>query len=228
MMKNYYKYLTILGLLLFSVLVASRNASAETVIADSANMLTADEIQELQNYCDTILKLHDTSVYIVTSKKIGADDDYKDYMSQIEKDNNTPKNMVLLFVSTKDNTPFCQILGHGKAKNYMTQDRCDTIIKRMQNSLADKDYFSALKIFCQETQRYLNKTPKFDNFFFHPVPQLIFSLFLSIAIIFFMARNTAGKTTADNHLRLNCQHPKLLGEIDHFSHTTVSRVKNDI
>ncbi len=228
MMKNCYKYLTLLGLFLFSVLAVSRNASADTVIADSANMLTANEIQELQNYCDTILKLHDTSIYIVTSKKIGADDNYKDYMNQIVKDNNTPKNMVLLFVSTKEDTPFCQILGNGKAHNYMIQDRCDTIIKRMHSSLADKDYFSALKTFCQETQRYMNKTPKFDNFFFHPVPQLIFSLFLSIAIIFFMTRSPAGKTTTDNHLRLNCQHSKLLGEIDHFSHTTVSRVKKEI
>lgn len=225
MMKNCCRYLTILGLFLFSILAVSRNASADTVIADSANTLTTDEIQELQNYCDTILKLHDTSVYIVTSKKIGADDDYKDYMNQIKNNSDTPENMVLLFVSTKDKTPFCQILGNGKAKTYMTQDRCDTIIKRMQGNLTDKDYYSAFKTFCQESQRYMSKTPKFDNFFFHPVPQLIFSLFLSIMIIFFMARNTAGKTTADNHLRLNCQNPKLLGRIDHFSHTTVSRVK---
>jgi len=228
MMKNFCRFLTVLGLFLFSILAVSHNANANTVIADSANMLTADEIQELENYCDTILKLYDTSVYIVTSKKIGAGDNYKGYMSQIRNDSNTPENMVLLFISTKDDAPFCQVLGHGKAKNYMTQNRCSTIIKRMQGNLADKDYFSALKTFCQEVQRYMNKAPKFDNFLFHPVPQLVFSLFISIIIIFFMVGKTAGKTTAGNHPRLNAQYSKLLGQIDHFSHTTVSRVKKKV
>lgn len=228
MIKKHYKCLTFFGVLLFSILFFCQNASADTVITDSANMLTANEIQEIQNYCDTILKVYDTSVYIVTSEKIGAKDDYKSYMEQIGNNDNSPENMVLLFISTKEDTPFCHILGYGKASHYMAPDRCNTIIGHMQGNLTDKEYFSALKTFCQEVQRYMNKSPKFDNVFFHPVPQLICSLFLGMLIIFLISKNTAGKATADKSLNLNCQSSQLLGRIDHFSHISVSRVKKDM
>lgn len=227
MIKHNFRYFIVLAFCLFSILTINRHASAGTVITDSANTLTADEIAEIHNYCDTIFKLHETSVYIVTSKKIGANDDYKSYLNQIKNNNRTPKNMVLLFVSTKSGTPFCQIMSHGKAGNYMTQSRCNTIIRHMQGNLEDKDYFSAAKTFCQETQRYMNKPPKFDNFFFHPVPQLIFGLFLSSVIIFAIVRNTAGKPSTAARTEWNCGHSKLFGRMDHFSHTVISRVKTN-
>lgn len=115
MIKHNFRYFIVLVFCLFSILTVTRHASADTVITDSANTLTADEIAEIRNYCDTIFKLHETSVYIVTSKKIGASDDYKGYLNQIKNNNSTPKNMVLLFVSTKSGTPFCHIISHGKA-----------------------------------------------------------------------------------------------------------------
>lgn len=227
MIKHSFRYFTVLLFCLLSIFTINRHASAGTVITDSANTLTAGEIAELQNYGDTIFKLHDTSIYIVTSKKIGAKDDYQGYLKQIKNSSNTPKNMVLLFVSTKSDTPFCHIMSNGKAGKYMTQSRCNTIIGHMKGSLKDKDYFSAAKTFCQETQRYMNKPPKFDNFLFHPVPQLIFCLLLSSVIIFTIVRNTAGKPSTAARTEWNCVHSELLGQKDHFSHTVVSRVKTN-
>lgn len=224
-MIKHCKYFVLFGFfLLFSFSFNSR-AFAATLIADSANMLTTEEAEELKTYCNTILKQYNTSVYIVTSNTIGQQDDFEGYMEQIGNAKDAPQNMVLLFVSTKPNGHVYQIFGYGRAENYLTTRRCDKVMDHMQKDLSNKEYFSALQTFCEEVQRYLGRDPKFDSLFFQPIPQLIFALFLSALIIFVMVRNTAGRNTTTVNTYIDQEHSMLLGRMDHFTHMTVSRVK---
>lgn len=214
-----------LGILLLATLAPRQYASAATVITDGANMLTTEEAEQIRTYCDSILDQYDTSIYIVTSNKIGRQDDFEGYMEQIGNASDAPEDMVLLFISTKKNGHVYQIFGYGKAETYMTYDRCNKVMDRMQNDLTDKNYFSALESFCMEVRSYMGKDPKFDSFIFQAIPQFIFSLLLSVLIIFLMVRNTAGKNTTTAQTYIDANHSHLLGRMEHFTHMTVSRIK---
>ena len=210
---------------LLVLLFCSQKASAATVITDSANMLTAEEAERVRVQCDSILTDYDTSIYIVTSDKIGGQDDFEGYMEQIGNASDAPENMILLFISTKKGGHVYQIFGYGKAETFMTHDRCNKVMDRMQSDLKNKKYFSALEKFCMEVRSYMGRDPKFDSFIFQALPQLIFSLLLSVFIIFLMARDTSGRNTTTVQNYIDPENSRLLGRMDHFTHMTVSRVK---
>lgn len=214
-----------IGLFVLSVLFSGQKASAATVITDSANLLTAKEAEQIRSQCEYILTQYDTSIYIVTSDKIGGQDDFEGYMEKIGNAADAPENMILLFISTKKNGHVYQIFGYGKAETFMTHDRCNKVMDRMQGDLKEKEYFSALETFCKEVRSYMGRDPKFDNIIFQALPQLIFSLLLSTLIIFFMVRNTSGRNTTTVQTYIDQENSRLLGRIDHFTHMTVSRVK---
>lgn len=215
----------LLALVLFFVFLGSQKADAATVITDGANMLTAKESEQIRSQCESILTQYDTSIYIVTSDKIGKQDDFEGYMEKIGNADDAPENMILLFVSTKKDGRVYQIFGYGKAEVFMTHDRCNKVMDRMQGDLKDGEYFSALETFCKETRSYMGRDPKFDSLIFQALPQLIVSLLLSILIIFLMVRSSTGRNTTTVQTYIDQNHSRLLGRIDHFTHMTVSRVK---
>ena len=218
-------YLFLPAILLFSCLFTGQYASAKTVISDNAHILTAEETKLIQSSCDSILEHHNTSVYILTSDSIGKNDDYKGYMEQIGNDSKSPENLVLLFVSTKKNGRVYQIYGYGTAETQMNHERCNKVMDHMQGNLTKGNYYEALNIFCNEVDTYLGRNPKLDSFLFQSIPQLIFSLVISLLIILPMVRKTAGKNTTTVRNYIDEKHSHLLGRIDHFQYMNVHRVK---
>lgn len=225
MIKNCIKHVFLFGLLLLMTLASCQFASAQSVIADNAKILTSEESEDIMEYCKTIDKLYDTSIYIVTSDQIGMQDDFEGYMEGIGSAADAPKNLVLLFVSVKEGGHVYQIFGYGKAETFMNADRCNSVMDLMHSDLKNKRYFNALKTFCEEVQRYMSKDPRFDSIVFHPLAHLIFALLVSAIIIFCMVKNTAGRNTTTVATYIDRNRSRLLGRIDHFTHMTVKRVK---
>lgn len=219
--KNY----ILTGLLFLVFLCFGRSAEAATVITDGAGMLTAKEAEQIRSQCESILTQYDTSIYIVTSNKIGSQDDFEGYMEKIGNAADAPEDMILLFISTKENGHVYQIFGYGRAETFMNHNRCNKVMDRMQGDLKEKEYYSALGTFCKEVRSYMGRDPKFDNIIFQAFPQLIFSLLLSSIIIFCMVRNTSGRNTTTVKTYIDQENSRLLGRMDHFTHMTVSRVK---
>lgn len=212
-------------ILLFSCLFMGQYACAKTVISDNAHMLTAEETELIRSSCDSILDHHDTSVYILTSDSIGANDNYEEYMEQVGNDSKSPKNLVLLFISTKKKERVYQIYGYGTAETQLNHDRCNKVMDHMQRNLKKGNYYEALNIFCNEVDTYLGRNPKLDSFLFQSIPQLIFSLLVSLLIILPMVWKTAGKNTTTARTYIDKKHSSLLGRIDHFQYMNVHRVK---
>lgn len=218
-------YLFLPVILLFSCLFAGQYASAKTVISDNAHMLTAEETELIQSSCNSILERHNTSIYILTSDSIGKNDDYEEYMEQIGNDSKSPENLVLLFISTKEKERIYQIYGYGTAETQLNHERCNKVMDHMQRNLKKGNYYEALNIFCNEVDTYLGRNPKLDSFLFQSIPQLIFSLVISLLIILPMIRKTAGKNTTTVRTYIDEKHSRLLGRIDHFRYMNVHRVK---
>lgn len=227
MIKNVSKHIFLPGLLFLLIFAFGQTACAKSVIADNAKILTGAESEELLEYCNTIDRLYDTSIYIITSDTIGMQDDFTGYMERIGSADDSPENLVLLFVSVKKDGHVYQIFGYGKAEYFINSNRCNKIMDLMQNDLSKQDYFYALKTFCEKVQRYLGKDPRFDSLIYHPVVHLIIALILSSIIILCMVWNSAGKNTTTVSTYIDNNHSHLLGHIDHFTHMTVKRVKTN-
>lgn len=211
--------------IVLSFLFTGNFAYAKTVISDSAHMLTTEEIELIHKNCDSILERHNTSVYILTSDKIGINDNYDGYMEQVGNDSKAPENLVLLFISTKKDARVYQIYGYGTAKTQLTHKRCNKVMDHMQRNMKNGNYYEALNIFCNEVDTYMGRNPKLDSLFFQSLPQLIFSLLISFLIILPSVRKTAGKNTVAARNYIDESHSQLLGRIDHFRYMNVHRVK---
>lgn len=225
MIKNTMRHIFLFGLVLLITLAFSHSASAQSVIADNAKILTSEETENIMEYCKSIDKLYNTSMYIITSDQIGMHDDFEGYMEGIGNAADAPENMVLLFISVKEGGHVYQIFGYGKAETFMNDDRCNAVMDFMYNDLKNKQYYDAIKTFCEEVQRYLGKDPRFDSIVFHPIAHLVFALLLSGIIIFCMVRNSTGRNTTTVATYIDRNRSRLLGRIDHFTHMTVKRVK---
>lgn len=188
-------------------------------------MLTTEETELIHKNCDSILERHNTSVYILTSDKIGINDNYDGYMEQVGNDSKAPENLVLLFISTKKDARVYQIYGYGTAKTQLTHKRCNKVMDHMQRNMKNGNYYEALNIFCNEVDTYMGRNPKLDSLFFQSLPQLIFSLLISFLIILPSVRKTAGKNTVAARNYIDESHSQLLGRIDHFRYMNVHRVK---
>jgi len=212
---------------LFAIFFSGGQAEAKTVISDGAHLFTAEETEQIRQYCDTILENHQTSVYVMTSEKIGSRDDYKGYMDKIGQAEESPENLVLLFISKKKGGHVYQIYGYGKAKERMGYERCNKVMDHMQGDLKKGNYYDAMYTFYKEVSACLGQNPKLDSFVYQSVPQLIFCFLLSTLIIFLMARGQAGKGTVAAQRYIEANRSRLLGRIDHFSYMETGRVKHN-
>ena len=214
--------------LLFTVLLccfAGKTASAKTVIADGATLLTSDATQQIKSECDRILKTYKTSVYIWTSSRIGKGDDFEAQMEKIAQSPKVDKNLVLLFISTKKKQHVYQILGYGKAKKQLTRSRCNRIMDRMQHDLTDKEYFDALHTFCSKVETYMGTEPFLDSILFHPLFHLILSILIGGGIVLFILFKGHPHITVSAKDYIDTNHSQLLGHMDHFSHITTTRTR---
>lgn len=223
-MKNYFKIFSFIAVL-FLPLLFVHPASAKTVIADGAALFSSEEINALEASCDSIEQRYATSVYIVTSDKIGKNDNYESYMESIGDDENAPKNLVLLFISMKENQRVYNIFGYGKAEEMLTNSRLDKILDAMYTDMKAGAYYNAIDTFCDETMIYMGRNPMLDSFIFSPVVQLILCLLIACGIVIFLLRRGIGKNTTTANTYLDNQNIKILGQIDHYTHMTMTRVK---
>ena len=223
MIRNKKYYLGILPLLLFCCLFFSSHCSARTTISDGAQLLTTEETENLTTACDAITDRYDTSVYIITSKKLGKNDDYTSYIQKIGKNKSAPKNLVILFVGTKKDAAVYNVTCYGKAKIYLTDSRCRKLESNLKQRIAGGDYFDALYDFCNDISNALGHSPRSDAFPLRSLPQLLFSMLAAATILYLMLRRNSSFKDAALHTCLNKERSHLLGHLDHFLDATVSK-----
>lgn len=223
MIKNKKHYWGIFPIFLFCCLFFASHCSAKTTISDGSQLLTTEETENLTTACNTITQQYDISIYIITTKKFGQNDDYASYIKKIGNSESAPKNLVILLVGTKKNDTIYQVTSYGKAKKYLTASRCRKLESNLKQRVAGGDYFDAFYDFCNDVSTALGHSPRSDAFPFRPIPQLLFSMLIAAGILFLMLRkNNSDKTvTANTYIDKKSSH--LLGHLDHFLDVTVSR-----
>ncbi len=206
-------------------LANAKIGAAKTMISDSAGLLSREEASRIESDCDLILQQHDTSVFVITTDKLGKSDDYQDYLkNQLDKAG-SEENLVILFISVKDQDGVCQVVCHGKIQDFLTRDRMENMSNAVEGKVESGKYYQAIDGFCDDVTRGLVITPSLDGFIFQSLPQLILSLLLGCGTVFYFLRSAKReKTSGDIHLPQG--NFRDLGHLDHFSHKEVNILKD--
>ncbi len=202
-----------------------RAVSAKTMISDSAGLLSREEASRIESDCDLILQQHDTSVFVITTDKLGESDDYQNYLkNQLDKAG-SEENLVILFISTKDKDGVCEVVCHGKIQEFLTEKRIENMTDAVTGRVEGGKYYEAIDSFCDDVTQALVITPSLDGLIFQSLPQLIFSLLLGCGTIYYFLHSAKGKKTSED-LQLNQGQFRDLGHLDHFSHKEVNILKD--
>lgn len=193
---------------------------AQTMVSDSAGYLSTEEASQIENACNTILQQYDTSVFIITTDKLGKSDDYKKYLDKQAEKIDTGENLIILFISTKKNDRICHITCHGKTTEVLTDNRIKKLTAAVQDRTDSGNYYQAIDHFCEDINKYLAIKPSLDAVIFQSVPQLIFCMLLGCGIVYYFL-HAKKEETATLYTYLDRKHLDDLGHLDHFSHKEV-------
>lgn len=219
-----YAAVSVMLCLICVLFVSAATASAQTMVSDSAGYLSTEEAYQIEDTCDKILQQYNTSVFIITTDKLGKSDDYTKYLDeQAEKVNGT-ENLVILFISTKEKDGICKVTCHGKIREQLTENRIEKMTAAVQSSVDSGKHYQAIDRFCDDVNQSLAIKPSLDGLIFQSVPQLLFSLLVGCGVIYYLLR-PAKKKVSDYSTYLDSSHPSDLGHLDHFSHKEVNILK---
>lgn len=199
----------------------SSAAASKTMISDSAGFLSSEEASQIETACDTIWQRYQTSVFIITTDKLGRSDHYEDYIRKQSEKVSKKDNLIILFLSTKENDDVCKIACYGNIKNSLTSQRIQKIERAVQKKADRGDRYEAIETFCHDMTKWLSLNPALDVPVFRSLFQLIFSLLLGCGVVYCLLRPEK-KEAATLYYYLDQNQSKSLGKLDHFSHREVN------
>lgn len=211
--------------MIFCILFANpRVASAKTMISDSAGLLSTEEASQIEDACDLILQQYDTSVFIITTDKLGKSDDYENYLTEQAQKVDGKENLVILFISTKKKDSICQVKSFGSITSSLTEKRMEKMARSAERQVEKEHYYQAIDRFCDDVTQSLTIKPTLDGFVFQSLPQLFFSLLLGCGVVFYLLY-PGKKKHATLTTYLDKKRSRNLGKLDHFSHKEVNILK---
>lgn len=214
--------LTMICCILFA---STRVASAKTMLSDSAGLLSTEEASQIEDACDLILQQYDTSVFIITTDKLGKSDDYENYLTEQAKKVASKENLVILFISTKKKDSICQVKSFGSITASLTENRMKKMARSVAKQVEKENYYQGIDRFCDDVTQSLTIKPTLDGLLFQSLPQLLFSLLLGCGVIFYLL-HSGKKKHATLTTYLDKKHSKALGRLDHFSYKEVNILKD--
>ncbi|HLR34579.1 MAG TPA: TPM domain-containing protein [Tissierellales bacterium] len=232
MVKNKISLIIILLIILsfFNPLLTNKSladSNTKQRIYDFANLLTEEEIEELENLSNKYSTKRETDFIILTTNDTN-DKDVVKYMQDFydEKALGYDKphgNTAILTIDMENREVY--LSGFYLAKEYLDDSRLDLIREKITPSLSDGDYYKAFKYFIKTSYKYMGIRPKVNpnNILFNLWFQIITSLTLAGIVVGTMAYNSGGKITTSDGTYRNLDTSKVLARRDNYIRTSVTK-----
>lgn len=228
---KFYKSMIIFSLIIFCFLhTGTALASQEDVkVYDYANLLSKDQINDLENLCNKYGEKGNLDIVIVTinddtivDSEVFLEDMY-DTIGFGYNEKFGSASMIAVNMYTRK----VNIIGFKDAETHINNDRINLIIKKITPSLTAGDYDFAFTKFIKLSSKYMNINASLnpDNLFFKLWFQLLISLTVGLVIVGTMAIQSGGKVTVNDGTYLNHKDSKVLAKKDDYIRTTVTRVQ---
>ncbi|WP_405100529.1 TPM domain-containing protein [Oceanobacillus sp. FSL H7-0719] len=220
---------SILCILFFLFLGVSTISADVQRIYDDANLLTDEEIADLEEKAAVYYDEWKTDFIVITSND--ADGKHiKDFMGDFTDDlaeqfDRAQDNMVVITMNMK--TRDFYVSGFGIGKKYLDDKRIDDTVNKISPFLSKGDYYKAFDTFFDWTENYLGVSTDINpnSLFFNTFVQLAIAIGLAGLIVFFMAYSSGGRVTVTNNTYMDHENTRVVRQHDRFIRKTVTKRK---
>lgn len=199
-------------------------SASKQFVYDRANVLTEEEIAELERLANKYREKRETDfIILITDDPDGKD--VKEYMQDFydDKYSQSDGNVAILAMDLEERDVY--VAGFYKAKKHLDNDRIDSLLEQITPDLTAGNYYEAFHSFMNIVNRYMGFKPGIDPewIFFKWWFQLIVSLGVGALIVKMMLRHTGGKITVNERTYRDTNRSRVLQRRDHYVRKSVTR-----
>lgn len=213
----------------FSIMTGTAASPDKQRIYDYANLLSKDDVEELETLSAQLSEKRETDFIILTTNDTEGKDVVK-YMQDFYEEqalgyDKPHGNVAILTLDMQHREVY--LAGFSKAKTYLDNERMNLIRERITPDLTDENYVKAFKTFMKKSDEYMEFKPGVnpENILFKWWFQLIASLSVGGLIVGIMAYNTGGRMTVYEGTYRDNENSKILNRKDQYIRTTISKHK---
>lgn len=219
----------LLPLLPLSTAHAQEGGTAKNLVYDEAQLLSAQEIADLNALANKLGAKRKTDFIIYTTRNEAGTDVVK--LTQDFYDNKAPGydkahgNAAILTLDMKNREIY--LAGFYKGKEYLEDARLDKIRNKITPDLTAGSYYGAFKTYINTAYRYMGISPSAnpDNPLFNNWIQLAIAAALGVGIVGMMAYQSGGRVTVNSQTYEVSSASGIIDKQDQYIRTTVTRRK---
>lgn len=202
---------------------------AKQLIFDRAELLTSQEVEELNALANQYGSERETDFIIVTINgpeaydvKAMTQDFYDNYGPGYDKSHG---NAAILMVDMTHREVY--LAGFSKAETYLDDGRQDKIRRHISSYMSDGEYKLAFQKYIQLAHKYMGFRPGVDpdNLLFNTWVQLGIALVIGGGIVTLMVLHSGGRVTVTSRTYENASTSGVVDREDRYLHTSTTRRK---
>ncbi len=214
-------------IILVNVTIAAPYAGQR--VYDFADLLTVDEIGELEAISAQYSAKRKTDIVILTTRDTAGKDVVQfteDFYDREALGYDRPHgNCVILTVDMQHTEVY--LAGFYRGEKYLDDNRLDLIRNKITPDLSREDYYKAFKNFIRLSYKYMGIRPGInpDNILFSLWFQIIVSLVTAGIVVGIMAYNSGGKVTVGEGNYRDIDNSRIIQRRDTYIRTSTIRHK---
>ena len=230
MVKNKIYLRWTLSLVIFFIMALNMPVAASNSkqrIYDFADLLTKDEIEELEEVSSKYSAKRETDFIILTI----ADPKGKDiveYMEDFYEEeglgyDKSHGNAAILTIDMKNRDVY--LAGFYKGEKYLDDYRLDIIRDKIESDLSRGNYYNAFYTFMKTSYKYMGIRPGIspNNILFNLWFQIIASLGMAGIVVGIMAYNSGGRNTVNAGTYQDPTNSRIIDRKDNYLRTSVTK-----
>lgn len=209
-----------------NVVVASNQ---KTTVYDFANLLTKEEVGQLEALSKELSPERETDFVILTTNDTEGKDVVQ-YMQDFYDKNalgydGPHGNTAILTIDMQNREVY--LAGFYKAEKYLDNQRLDLIRNKITPYLSDGDYFQAAQLFIELAYDYMGYKPGVnpENILFKWWFQILAAVIVAGIVVTLMAYRSGGRVTVNDRTYMDNRTSRVVGRKDTYVRTTVTKVK---
>ncbi len=234
MVKNVFKikmlpfFIVLILILSFSESILA-NPSSKQRVYDFANLLSSEEIKELEEISEKYSDKRETDFVILTTADTKGKDVVEfmqDFYDEEALGYDKPHgNTAILTLDMEHREVY--LAAFYKGEEYLDDSRLDTIRYKIGSDLSDGEYYNAFERFIKLSYKYMGIKPGVnpESILFNLWFQIIVSLSIAGIIVGIMASNSGGRVTVNEGTYRDFNSSKVLQRRDNYLRTSVTKHK---
>lgn len=233
-MKRFNKLIItlIISLLFIPFITPGVQAAKETKqrIYDEADLLTQDEIADLEKLSKKHSEKRKTDFIILTTQEGFNQVELKKYMSDTvdEKEfgyDKKDESVVIMTIDISSNEVY--IAGFGKAEKRLSNDRVELVLDKVIPYLSRNENIKAFNAFIENSSDYVSYISGInpENPVYNSGIQLIIALVVGGIIVGMMLYRSSAKITTTSRTYQDVENTRILNRQDRYIRTTVTKTR---